>query len=88
MGVDHKGIATCRHCGAQFSLFSIFNRSMQGLARSWQKKHERGCKDKTPEQRHAWAKRYIARGEDSSIRINPEHPGMALGVDLPDGAKR
>jgi hypothetical protein len=79
MGVDHKGVATCPHCGAQIRLFSIFNRSMQGLANSWKKKHQRACKDRTPAQRHAWARPYLAKGPDEcSILVNPDHPGMQV----------
>lgn len=73
---DSVGVATCRHCGAQIKLFSIFNRSMQGLAIAWRGRHQRGCAKRTPEQRRKWAQRYIDMGEDSSITINLDHPGM------------
>lgn len=44
MSVDNQG-------GAQIRLFTIFNRDMGGLARSWRTKHERACKQRMPKQR-------------------------------------
>jgi hypothetical protein len=85
MGVDRIGVATCIHCGARLKLFSIFNRSMQGLANVWRKRHQRGCAKRTPEQRHAWARRYVARGDESSITIDLAHPGMR--ADGANGSK-
>ena len=73
MGVDHKARATCRHCGASINLFSIFNRSMTGLAKSWRKKHERGCEGRTAAERAKWAR---AKRKTEAVEIDWDHPGM------------
>lgn len=71
------GMKTCQYCGAEFRLFSISNRDMGGLCRVWQKRHERGCKDRTPEQRRKWAKKYIGKDRyESSIVVDMEHIGF------------
>jgi|1185.fasta_scaffold26510_1 hypothetical protein len=73
---DTKGVATCRHCGAQISLFTILNRgSVQGLANAWRKRHERACAKRTVKERQAWAAPFLDN-EDTSVTIDTTHPGM------------
>jgi hypothetical protein len=43
MSVNNFGSARCRHCGAEFKLFTIFNRDMQALCKGWKRRHERSC---------------------------------------------
>lgn len=74
--MDNSGMATCKHCGSQFRLFSISNRDMSGLCRGWKTKHEFKCKQRTPLQRRTWAKPYLIEGADRAITINLEHPGF------------
>lgn len=78
MGVDNHGCARCKYCGAQIHLFTIFNRDMGGLARSWRSKHERACKDRTPKQRLAWAKKYASKDpiKDSGVTVDLSHEGF------------
>lgn len=71
-----NGFATCCHCGASLRLGTIFNREMGGLARSWRRKHESACAGRTPAERLRWAARFLRLGDDSSITIDLEHPGM------------
>jgi hypothetical protein len=72
----------CEHCGAEFRLFSIFNRDMQGLCTAWKSRHERTCKNKTPEQRLKWAKPYIDKDRhESSIVVDLNHPGFGVPSD-------
>lgn len=81
MGVSNTGMAFCKHCGAQFRLFSIMNKDMQGLCNVWKKRHERGCSAKTPEQRLKWAKKYIGKDiTESSITVDLSHFGFHKGV--------
>jgi hypothetical protein len=82
MGINNTGSATCKHCGSEFHLFSIFNRDMQGLAKAWKRRHERGCAERTAKQRLAWARPYLGKDRcESSIVIDPGHPGFqALSV--------
>lgn len=77
MGFDNCGYVCCDHCGAEFRLFTIFNRDMQGLARGWKRRHERGCKNRTPEQRVRWAKPHIDKDRcESSIVVDLTHSGF------------
>lgn len=78
--MNNTGSASCQYCGAVFRLFSIFNRGdMMALCRNWRRRHERRCKDRTPEQRRAWARKYLARDPaDSSLRVDLAHPGFAM----------
>lgn len=55
---DAVGWSKCRHCGAEYKLFTIFNRCMQGLCNAWRIRHERTCLKRTPQQRRKWAKKY------------------------------
>lgn len=77
MGINNTGDATCRHCGARFHLFTIFNRDMQGLANVWRRRHERACASRSPEQRRKWARPYADKDEtESSLTIDLRHPGF------------
>lgn len=75
--VDNLGHSYCSHCGAQYRLFSIFNKDMQGLTKAWKRRHERGCEKRTPQQRVTWAKPYIGKDRyESSIVVDLDHPGF------------
>lgn len=77
MGVNNTGYACCDHCGAEFRLFTIFNRDMQGLAKVWKRRHERACAKRTPAQRLAWARPYVGKDRtDSSIVVHTSHAGF------------
>ena len=77
MGVSNSANAYCRVCGAEFSLFTIFNRDMRGFCKAWRTRHERACKDRTPAQRRAWAKKYAGLDStESSIIVDLEHPAF------------
>jgi hypothetical protein len=77
MGVSNTGFSACRHCGAEYRLFTIFNRDMQGLCKAWRGKHERACQSKTPTQRRSWAKKYEGKDTtESSLTVDLEHPGF------------
>jgi hypothetical protein len=77
MGVSNTGVAYCEHCGAQFRLFTIMNKDMQGLCNAWKKRHERGCALKTPDQRLKWARKYLGKDTvESSIVVYVDHPGF------------
>ena len=77
MAVDNCGQATCAHCGAEYRLFTIFNRDMGGLCRAWKSKHERACATRTPDQRRKWAKPYIGKDRyESSIVVDLDHEGF------------
>lgn len=81
MGVSNTGMAFCQHCGAQYRLFSIMNKDMQGLCKAWKRRHERACAKKTPEQRRKWAKKYVGKGYlDSSLTVEMDHPGFDCGA--------
>jgi hypothetical protein len=79
MGIDRRGTATCRHCGATIHLITIFPRAMNGFAKVWRRRHEAGCADRTPAQRRAWATR---PRQSEAIEINYDHPGM---METPHG---
>jgi len=73
----NTGSSRCRYCGAEYRLFTIFNRDMQGLCKAWKGRHERACKNKTPTQRRAWAKKYAGKDStENSITVELEHPGF------------
>ncbi len=77
MACDNHGDARCRYCGAEFRLFSIFNRNMQALCNGWKTRHERKCKSRTPGQRRTWAKPYIGKDRyESSIVVDLNHSGF------------
>jgi hypothetical protein len=81
MGYSNTGFAVCAHCGAEFRLLTIFNRDMQGLAKVWKRRHERGCAKRTPEQRLKWARPFTGKDRfESSITVDLAHPGFAGGV--------
>lgn len=86
MSVSHSGQSVCSYCGATYHLFSIFNRDMQGLTKGWKRRHEFSCRQKTPQQRLKWAKKYIGKDcYDSAITVDLEHPGFVtqdIAVDL------
>lgn len=74
---DALGYARCDHCGAEYRLFTIPNRDMQALCNGWKRRHERGCKTRTPAQRRKWATPYIGKDRlDSSIVVDGTHPGL------------
>lgn len=74
---DNSGHASCRYCGAEFRLFTIFNRDMSGLCKAWKSKHEFRCKDRTISQRLKWARPYVGKDRyESSIVIDLSHPGL------------
>lgn len=74
---DALGYAYCKHCGAEYRLFTIFNRDMQALCNGWKRRHEWGCKTRTPAQRRKWAKPYIGKDRvDSSIVVDMTHSGF------------
>lgn len=77
--VTNSASAVCRHCGAEFHLFTIFNRDMNGLCKVWKRKHERACKDRSPDARRRWARKYVGKTRiESSIVVNMHHPGFAV----------
>lgn len=77
MGLNNVGFASCQHCGAEFRLFTIFNRDMQGLCKVWKRRHERACKTRSPGQRRAWAKQYVGKdATDSSLNVDLGHAGF------------
>lgn len=70
-------MARCAHCGAEFRLLTIFDKDMQGLCNVWQRRHEKACAKRTPQQRIKWAKPYIGKDQyESSIVVDLEHPGL------------
>lgn len=78
MGNNNYGFARCSHCGAEYRLFTIFNRDMQGLCKAWKGRHEHACEKRTPAQRRKWAKPYIGKDTvDSSIVVDMTHRGFA-----------
>lgn len=75
--VSNFGVSTCEYCGAEFRLFSIFNRDMQGLTKGWKRRHEFACSKRTPLERLKWAKPYIGKDKfESSIVVDIEHEGF------------
>lgn len=78
MSVNNLGMSTCEHCGAEYRLFTIFNRDMQGLCKAWKGRHEFACSKRTPEQRLKWAKPYAGKDRyDSSIVVDLSHAGFS-----------
>jgi len=74
---NNTGQATCQYCGAEYRLFTIFNRDMQALCKIWRRRHERTCKDRTPAERRKWAKKYEGKDAgESSLTVDLEHPGF------------
>lgn len=77
MGVNNTGSAYCEHCGAQYRLFTIFNRDMQALCKVWKRRHERTCKNRTPAQRKQWAQKYVGKDStESSLTVDLSHVGF------------
>lgn len=92
MAVNNAGFSVCKHCGAEYRLFTIFNRDMQGLCKVWKRRHERTCAVRTPAQRRKWARKYAGKPmTDSSITVDLTHPGFidapAVGTDAGDDGK-
>lgn len=82
--MNNLGCARCDYCGATFRLFTIFNKNMQGLCKVWKRRHENGCKHKTPEQRRKWARPYTDKDDlDSSIVVDLTHPGFQSETEYP-----
>ncbi|MBA9859507.1 hypothetical protein [Ralstonia insidiosa] len=81
MGINNTGYACCKHCGAEFRLYTIFNRDMQGLCKVWKHRHERACAKRTPAQRRQWARPYAGKDQyESSLTVDLSHAGFN---DLP-----
>ncbi|MHA6823960.1 hypothetical protein ACQUKI_20850 [Ralstonia pseudosolanacearum] len=77
MGINTTGYACCQHCGAEYRLFTIFNRDMQGLCKVWKQRHERTCAKKTPMQRRWWARKYQGKDQwDSALTVDMNHKGF------------
>ena len=77
MGVGHNGHSTCRICGSQLRMHTIFKRNMMGLCRAWRNRHEATCEKRTPAQRRAWAKKYAGRDStESSLTVDLDHPAF------------
>lgn len=77
MATNAIGHAVCRYCGADYRLFTIFNRDMQGLCKAWKERHERKCEHRSPAQRRKWAKPYIGKDcADSSLTVDMGHSGF------------
>jgi len=81
MGTNNTGMACCKHCGAEFRLFTIFNRDVQALCKIWKGRHERACAERSPAQRRTWAKKYEGKGAgDSSLTVDLSHAGFNESV--------
>ncbi len=77
MGASSTGFAFCTHCGAQFRLFTIMNRDMEGLCKAWKGRHERACKKRSPAERRKWARPYVDKSSiESSILVDLTHTGF------------
>lgn len=77
MSVNNFGQATCSHCGAEYRLFTIFNRDMQGLCKAWKGRHERTCSKRTPAERKKWANKYEGKDRnESAIVVDLSHDGF------------
>lgn len=77
MSYDSVGYACCSYCGAEYRLFTIFKKDMNGLAKAWKWRHERKCSRRTPAQRVKWAKPYVGKDRyESSLVVDLEHPGF------------
>jgi len=82
MGFNSTGYASCKHCGAEFRLLTIFNRDMQGLCKVWKRRHERACGSKTPAQRRKWAKKYAGKDQlESALTVDLSHDGFRNKTD-------
>jgi hypothetical protein len=74
---NNTGYACCKHCGAEYRLFTIFNRDMDALCKIWRRRHERGCAKRTPAQRRKWAKKYEGLdSSESSLVVDLTNPGF------------
>jgi len=81
MGSNNTGFASCKHCGAEFRLFTIFNRDMQALCKIWKRRHEHACYAKTPAQRRTWAKKFVGKDEmASSLTVDINHAGFIESI--------
>lgn len=75
--MNNTGMSYCSHCGAEFRLFTIFNRDMQALCGIWKRRHERRCRTRTPLERRRWAKKYVGLDQsESSLTVDLEHSGF------------
>lgn len=78
MGVNSTGFACCKICGAEYRLFTIFNRDMQGLCKVWKRRHEQACAQRTPKARRQWARKYVGLStNESSLTVDLTHPGFS-----------
>lgn len=75
--MNNLGMSSCDFCGAEFRLFTIFNRDMQGLCKVWKRRHERRCKSRTPSERRKWARKYAGLDRtESSLTVDLSHAGF------------
>ncbi len=73
----NTGTAQCSHCGAKYRLVTEHNRDMQRLCKAWLSRHERPCATRTPEQRRAWAQKYVEKTfTESSLTVDLDHAGF------------
>ena len=76
--MSNKGYSKCEHCGAEYRLFTICNKNMQGLCKAWKDRHERACAKRTPTKRRSWAAKYKGLDHlDSSIVVDYSHVGFS-----------
>ena len=62
---------------AELAEASQLNRDMQALCKIWKRRHERGCKDRTPAQRRKWAAKYVGKDRyESSIVVDMTNAGF------------
>lgn len=77
MGINSTGNASCQFCGAEYRLFTIFNRDIQGLCKVWKRRHERACGKRTPAQRRQWARKYAGKDStESSLTVDLSNAGF------------
>lgn len=77
MGLAQHDSRECPHCGATFTVFSVFNRDVRCMTKGWLRRHAKKCKDRTPAERRKWAKPYIGKDRyESSLVVDMTHPGM------------
>lgn len=77
MGMNNTGFACCKFCGAEYRLFTIFNRDMQGLCKTWKRRHEHACAKRKPVQRRQWARKYAGKDTtESSLTVDLTHAGF------------
>lgn len=77
MGVNNTGSAHCKFCGAEYRLFTISNRDMQGLCKVWKRRHEGSCEKRTPTERRNWANKYVGKDStESSVTVDLTHKGF------------